>query len=308
MSRKSNSLLTPAGAYIRMSSRQQDKSPAEQRAEITKLAAREGCRVVEWFTDGAITGDSTADDRPGLAALLAAAKAHRFTMVLAWHTNRISREDPMDAIVFYNQLRKAGVDLHTCCEGAIALEDFAKQLLLFVNQKASNDFLSELSAKSLRGKIANAKLGGWNGGSAPYGMARGEFDPSGQLIRRLAHGDRANKGNHLRLVPSEDRQKLEAVQYAFTRFDTAHISKKHLARRTANDGLSPAKLESLVNKPRSTTPYESRLRRRQPMGGVGLGNLFRGQRGERHFMRQGQGKRQATQEARRGRDFHSRRQ
>ena len=114
---------------------------------------------------------------PDWPRLLAAAKAHRFTMVLAWHTNRISREDPMDAIVFYNQLRKAGVDLHTCCEGAIALEDFAKQLLLFVNQKASNDFLSELSAKSLRGKIANAKLGGWNGGSAPYGMDRGEFDP-----------------------------------------------------------------------------------------------------------------------------------
>ena len=34
--------LIPAAAYIRMSGRQQDKSPAEQRAEITKLAAREG--------------------------------------------------------------------------------------------------------------------------------------------------------------------------------------------------------------------------------------------------------------------------
>ena len=165
--------LIPAAAYIRMSGRQQDKSPAEQRAEITKLAAREGCQVVEWFTDEAITGDSSTDSpaRPGCP--VDGAKAGTFKVVLAWHTNRISREDPMDAIVFYNQLRKAGVGLHTCCEGAIDLEDFAKQLLLFVNQKASNDFLVEMSAKTLRGRIANAKAGGHNGGPAVYAMDRG---------------------------------------------------------------------------------------------------------------------------------------
>jgi DNA invertase Pin-like site-specific DNA recombinase len=117
--------LTLAAAYIRMSGRQQDKSPAEQRAEITKLAAREHCQIVEWFTDEAITGDSSTDARPGLAALLSAAKAGKVTVVLAWHTNRLSREDPMDAIVFYNQLRKAGVGLQTCCEQAIDLDDFA---------------------------------------------------------------------------------------------------------------------------------------------------------------------------------------
>ena len=63
-----------AAGYIRMSGRQQEKSPAEQRAEIAKLASREGCQVVEWFTDEAITGDSGTDARPGLADLLAGAK------------------------------------------------------------------------------------------------------------------------------------------------------------------------------------------------------------------------------------------
>ena len=111
MSRKPSRSQTPAAAYIRMSGRQQDKSPAEQRAEISKLAA-----------------------------LLAGARAGKFTVVLAWHTNRISREDPMDAIGFYNKLRKAGVNLHTCAEGAIDLDDFTKQLLLFVNQEGSNDY------------------------------------------------------------------------------------------------------------------------------------------------------------------------
>ncbi len=120
-----NKAMIRAAAYVRMSGRQQDKSPAEQRAEITKLAARERCEIVEWYTDEAITGDSSIDARPGLAALLTAAKIGRFKVVLAWHTNRLSRQDSMDAIVFYNQLRKAGVGLHTCCEGPIDLEDFA---------------------------------------------------------------------------------------------------------------------------------------------------------------------------------------
>jgi site-specific DNA recombinase len=229
--------LIPAGAYIRMSGRQQDKSPAEQRAEITKLAAREHCQIVEWFTDEAITGDSSTDARPGLAALLSAAKAGKFEVVLAWHTNRLSREDPMDAIVFYNQLRKVGVGLHTCCEQAIDLDDFAKQLLLFVNQKASNDFLIEMSAKTLRGRIANAKVGGHNGGPAIYAMDRGLFDPAGKLVRRLQPGEYIRQAGHrVHLLPCTEQAKIEAVRFAFERFDSADIGLRDLARELEGKG------------------------------------------------------------------------
>ena len=175
--------------------------------------------IVEWFTDEAITGDSSTSTRPGLAALLAAAKAGKFKVVLAWHTNRISREDPMDAIVFYNQLRKAGVGLHTCCEGAIDLEDFAKQLLLFINQKASNDFLIEMSAKTLRGRIANAKAGGHNGGPAVYGngpwAVRRRWAPRPPAAaRRVRQASRASRPSSALHRSSEDRRgtvRLQAV-------------------------------------------------------------------------------------------------
>jgi len=229
--------LTLAAAYIRMSGRQQDKSPAEQRAEITKLAAREGCSIVEWFTDEAITGDSSTSSRPGLAALLQGAQAGTFQLLLAWHTNRISREDPMDAIVFYNQLRKAGVGLHTCCEGAIDLEDFAKQLLLFINQKASNDFLVEMSAKTLRGRIANAKAGGWNGGPAIFAMDRGLFDDDGHLVRRLQLGEYVKQAGHrVHLLPCTDQAKIDAVRFAFNRFADADLGVRNLARELEAKG------------------------------------------------------------------------
>jgi len=229
--------LILAGAYIRMSGRQQDKSPAEQRTEITKLAAREGCHVVEWLSDEAITGDSSTDERPGLAALVAGAKAGKFKLVLAWHTNRISREDPMDALPIYNALRKAGAGLITCCEGRIDLDSFTGQLLLFIQQKGSNDFLIEMSAKTLRGRIANAKAGGWNGGPAIFAMDRGLFNADGRLVRRLQPGEYVRQAGHrVHLLPCTDQAKIDAVRFAFTRFDSADLGVRDLARELEAKG------------------------------------------------------------------------
>ena len=78
--------LTPAAAYIRMSGKQQDKSPAEQRAEITKLATREKCEIVEWFTDEAITGDSSTDARA--AWLLCSAPLRQVNSSWSWRGTR----------------------------------------------------------------------------------------------------------------------------------------------------------------------------------------------------------------------------
>jgi site-specific DNA recombinase len=232
--------LIPAAAYIRMSGRQQEKSPAEQRAEIVKRAAREGCQIVEWFTDEAVSGDTSSDTRSGLAALLTAAKAGKFKVLLAWHTNRLSREDPMDALVFYNQLRKAGVGLVTCCEGPIDLEDFGKQLLLFVNQKGSHDYLTEHSAKVLRGKIATAGRGGRNGGVLAYGMDRGLFDANDHLVRRLAPGEAVRLPGHtVRTLPTIDATRLDAVRFMFGRYERAAVSFRCLSRELEAHGFPP---------------------------------------------------------------------
>ena len=125
---------------------------------------------------------------------------------------------------------------------AIDLDASQSQLLLFVNQKASKDYLTELSAKSLRGKIANAKRGGWNGGAAHYGFDRGLFDDDGRLVRRLLPGEYIHMaGHHVRLVPSTDPVKVEAVRYAFNRADTADLTLRQLARELDAKGYpSPA--------------------------------------------------------------------
>ena len=102
--------------------------------------------------------------------------------------------------------------------------------------------LIELSAKSLRGKIANAKRGGWNGGAAHYGFDRGLFDDGGRLVRRLLPGEYVHMaGHHVRLVPSTDPVKIEAVRYAYNRADTADLTLRQLARELDAKGYpSPA--------------------------------------------------------------------
>jgi DNA invertase Pin-like site-specific DNA recombinase len=238
MIRKAETKLTPAAVYIRHSSGKQEKSPAEQRVEIDKLAARHDCQIVKRYDDAAVTGDSHSSERPGLADLLAGAKAGAFKTVLIWHTNRLTREDPMDGIALYNVLRKAGVGLISCCEGSIDLDDFAKQLLLFIGQKGNHDYLTELSAKVLRGKLANAKEGRWNGGRANYGMERALFDPEGRLVCRLKPGEYMTRPGHtVKLVPTSDPTKREAVCYAFQRFDEADLSLWALAKEMHAKGF-----------------------------------------------------------------------
>ena len=75
--------LTPAAACIRMSGRTQDKSPLSSARRSPGPLSGEGRQVVDWFTDEAITGDSSTSSRPGLAALLHGAQAGAFKVVLA---------------------------------------------------------------------------------------------------------------------------------------------------------------------------------------------------------------------------------
>ena len=164
----------PAGAYIRMSLERQAESPAQQKDEIEELAAREGYRVVEWFKDEAISGDSGADERPRLADLLEAAKAGNFTVVLAWSTDRISRKDAMAGMAFYNELRDAGIDfVHTMQPAGLTSEFSADILLLVVGQQAHHEYLIHLSLKVLRGFIADAEKGRVATGRAIYALDMG---------------------------------------------------------------------------------------------------------------------------------------
>ena len=234
--------LTPAACYIRMSSDKQDRSPAQQRAEIAKLASREGCFIAPGleFIDEGITGDSGPDQRPGFKAMLAAAAAGRFKVLLAYDQDRVGRFDSLDAGKWLAPIRDSGVRIVTVVQGHIDLESSGGRIIYTVNQEAKKAFLIEHAAKTLRGKLATAARGGRNGGVLAYGMDRGLFDAAGALVRRLAPGESVRLAGHIvRALPSTDEARVSAVRFLFGRYASAAVSFRALAGELATRGFPP---------------------------------------------------------------------
>ena len=105
--------LTPAVAYIRMSSGKQEASPDQQRSEVMKLAAEHRCRVLREYFDEAISGDAT-DKRTGFQQMISDAQDKGdFCAVLCWDMARFGRFDSIEAGRWIYPLREAGVWLIT---------------------------------------------------------------------------------------------------------------------------------------------------------------------------------------------------
>ncbi len=230
-------LLSAAG-YIRMSSGKQERSPAQQKGEILKLAKTERCRVDLWFQDSAITGDSGPEQRPGFRDLLEAAEQGLFKVLLVENGDRIGRFDSLAGAEFYNRLRSAGIRIVTCSDGEIDLNSFEGRVVHTVRQEGRHAFLRDLSRKVTRGLIDSATAGHSTGAPPRFGMDRVLVDPSGEIVRRLAPGETVRMtGHHVRHVPTEDKDKLAALQYLFKRFDESQISYRTLAFELNDKGF-----------------------------------------------------------------------
>ncbi len=105
--------LAQAAGYIRMSSGKQERSPAQQRGEIDRLAKVEKAEVCLWFSDEAITGDSGPEQRPGFRDMLEDAEAGLFEVLLLENIDRLGRFDSLEGAEHYNRLRRAGIRIVT---------------------------------------------------------------------------------------------------------------------------------------------------------------------------------------------------
>jgi DNA invertase Pin-like site-specific DNA recombinase len=166
---KAHSGLTPAAAYIRMSSSKQEASPAQQRQEIAKLAAKHGCRILQEFIDEAISGDDTARRKGFQEMHKAACNGGGFTTIFCWDQDRFGRFDSLEAGFWIWPLRRAGIKLITVAQGVINWDDFQGRLIYTVQQEGKHAYLRDLSRNVVRGQLAGAAQGLWQGGPPPYG-------------------------------------------------------------------------------------------------------------------------------------------
>ena len=157
-----NGVLIPAVGYIRMSSDRQEASPAQQKAEILKLAEREGYHIIRWYQDDGIAG--WKEEREGFQRLIGdVEKRGDFQAVLTWDQNRFSRFPVLEANHYWYLLDKAGVHLTTCNQGRLDWNSIAGWLTASIKQHADSQHRFQLSADVKRGKRARAERGEWQG-------------------------------------------------------------------------------------------------------------------------------------------------
>lgn len=157
-----------AAIYARYSSDLQSEASIEDQVRLCReRAARDGMRVVEVYTDYAISG-GTLSTRPNMLALLDDAKRGAFEMVIAEALDRISR-DQEDIAAIFKRLNHADVKLVTLSEGQI------NELHVGLKGTMNALFLKDLADKTKRGQRGRVEAGKIPGGKS-YGY---------RIVRRL---------------------------------------------------------------------------------------------------------------------------
>src|SRR5450759_3150688 len=195
-----------AAIYARFSSdRQRDESIEDQIRVCRELIDREGWSLVQVFHDRAISGATTL--RPGYQAMLEAARAGKFDVLVAEALDRLSR-DQEDVAGLYKRISFAGVRIITRAEGEIS------ELHVGLKGTMNALFLKDLAAKTrrrLEGRIRQGRCIGM----APYGY---------RIIRRLGQSGEPERG--LREI---DQAQATIIRRIFADY-AAGLSPRSIAR------------------------------------------------------------------------------
>ena len=132
-----------------MSDDRQERSIADQRAELIAYAKKQEYRILREYTDSGISGDDT-HRRAGFLRMREDAQKGEFQVVLSWDQDRFGRFDPIEGGYWILPFRNAGVRLETIAQGRIDWNDFAGRLLYLVQQEAKHAYLRDLSRNVLR--------------------------------------------------------------------------------------------------------------------------------------------------------------
>lgn len=232
---------TRACGYVRMSSAEQESSPAQQQKEIASLAKQKGYEIVAWYADEGISGDEV-EKRPDFCRMLADAQKGKFQVILCWDQDRFGRFDSLKAGFVVEPLRGAGVRLVTVTQGEIDWNDFAGRMMYAIQQEGKNQFLLNLSANALRGRMQSAREG--HGVSCPpLGYDRVFLDTAGKQVHRVGRNEQFEKpqGWKAKLDVSANKDEVEIVRYLFQRYATTDANLRSLAHELNRRGFRTRK-------------------------------------------------------------------
>lgn len=183
---KRNDIAQLAAIYARYSSTAQNDASIEQQVqECREYAAQNGYAITSVYEDRAISGRS--DKRPGFQKMLRAADRHEFQVLIAYKSNRISR-NMQSALTYEQRLSNAGVRVVYCKEefGDNATGRFMLRTMMNMNQ-----FYSENMSEDIRRGMLDSAKKGKVVGSIPFGYRKsteGTFEidePAAAIVREI---------------------------------------------------------------------------------------------------------------------------
>jgi site-specific DNA recombinase len=193
--------------YARFSSTvQREASISDQCRRAEARAAQEGWAVVARYSDEALSGSRA--DRPGYQAMLAAASAREFEILLVEDLSRLSR-DQVESERAIRRLEFHGLRIVGCADGYDS-QSKARKVHRGIKGLMNEIYLDDLADKTRRGLEGQALKGLHTGGKA-YGYRLVHVtDPA----RRDAHGQPAVLGSRREIDPEQ----AEWVRWIFARY------------------------------------------------------------------------------------------
>lgn len=180
--------VTRAAIYCRVSTDEQateGTSLATQEATCRDRAGAEGWEVVKVYTDAGISGAKGPGDapkgRPALKALLEAAQAAAFTVLLVTKTDRLGRSTRVLENV-WGDLEDAGVGvlftLEPQCDTRTPMGQMFRGVLAHFAQ-LERGLIAE---RTFSGRMARVTEGAWGGGPTPFGFRLDHSGGRGVLV------------------------------------------------------------------------------------------------------------------------------
>jgi site-specific DNA recombinase len=155
--------------YARVSTEMQAEEGFSIEAQLNEMrayAAQRGWKVVAEFVDAGISGSTM--DRPGLRALLEAAQARQFDVVLVHELSRLSRS-VFDTFEIFEQLGRAQVGFASVREQQFDLSQPHGRFFLTMIASINQYYLDMLRLHTQKSKRERARQGLYNASVAPYG-------------------------------------------------------------------------------------------------------------------------------------------
>jgi site-specific DNA recombinase len=187
----------------RSSDLQNERSTEQQRADCLDLVQKKGWEVVADFVDEAMSGHDNT--RPGVRAMLEAAKAKQFDVLVVWNLSRLAR-DAGDQAQWIKRLEFNAIRIVAVRGGYDSINDpKANKITRTITGLADEMASDDMSALIHRGHGDQAKQGYWCGGR-PYA-----FKLETQFVANK-HGEKVRQGTLLRVDPEPAKVVVEIFE------------------------------------------------------------------------------------------------